>query len=104
MNGGRVGRADAWGSDVLYLAYTDDHDLRDDIGDHPDGPWRDLRRLRAGLVLVDSDQRRSVVYHAIKDLLPPETALLVAELAEVPKFKGMDPGALAWARAHAPGT
>jgi hypothetical protein len=95
---------------VLYLAYTDGHDLpgdpgdRDGRGDHPDGPWRDMHRLRAGLLLIDSEQRRSVVYHAIKDLLPAQTPLLVAELGEIPKFKGMDAGALAWARAHAPGS
>ena len=89
---------------MLYLAYTGDQDLRDDRGDHPEGPWREICRLRAGLVLIDSDQRRSVVYHAIKDLLPSGSALLVAAATEIPKFKGMDPGALAWARAHAPGS
>jgi hypothetical protein len=43
---------------------------------------------------------RSAVYHALKDHLPPDTPLLVAELTEVPKFKGMASGALAWARAR----
>jgi hypothetical protein len=79
---------------VLYLAYLDGHELPDDA----DGPWRELRPLRPGLVFVDSDQTRSVVYHAIKDQLPSGTPLLVAELHEVPKFKGMAAGSLAWAR------
>jgi hypothetical protein len=79
---------------VLYLAYLDGHDLPADA----QGPWRELVRLRPGLVLVDSDEHRSAVYHALKDHLPTNTPLLVAALSEVPKFKGMAPGALAWAR------
>jgi hypothetical protein len=78
---------------VLFLAYLDGHDIGE-----ADGPWRELYALRPGLVFVDSDQTRSVVYHAFKDHLPPDTPLLVAELDEVPKFKGMAAGALAWAR------
>jgi hypothetical protein len=81
---------------VLYLAYLDGHDLGEDL----DGPWREVVSLRPGLLFVDSDQSRSVVYHALKYELPPDTPLLVAALPEVPKFKGMAPGALAWARAH----
>jgi hypothetical protein len=87
---------------VLYLVYGDGHDLRDADGRDPDGPWRAMRRLRPGLVLVDSEQSRSVVYHAVKDLLPAGSPLLVSRLDEIPKFKGMEPGALTWARAHAP--
>jgi hypothetical protein len=81
---------------VLYLAHLDGHDL----ARHTEGPWRELYPLRPGLLFVDSPERRSVVYHALKDHLPPGSPLLVAELREVPKFKGMAPGALRWARAH----
>jgi hypothetical protein len=81
---------------VLYLAYLDGHDLGEDL----DGPWREVVSLRPGLLFVDSDQSRSVVYHALKYELPPDTPLLVAALPEVPKFKGMAPGVLAWARAN----
>ncbi|MEX1178122.1 MAG: hypothetical protein WEB09_06645 [Nitriliruptor sp.] len=84
---------------MLYLGYLGGHEL--DAG--TEGPWRELFPLRPGLVLVASDLHRSAVYHALKDHLPPGTPLLVAELHEVPKFKGMDAGALAWARRHAPG-
>jgi hypothetical protein len=79
---------------VLYLAHLDGHDLEPEVA----GPWREVFVLRPGLVLVDSDERRSVVYHALKDQLPPGCPLLVAELDEVPKFKGMASGALRWAR------
>jgi hypothetical protein len=82
---------------VLYLAYVE-HDLPEDL----DGPWRETFRLRAGLRFIDSDQRRSVVYHALKDHLPPGTPLLVVAATEIPKFKGMEPGALAWVRQRAP--
>jgi hypothetical protein len=83
---------------VLYLAYLDGHDL----GEQPEGPWQEVRRLRPGLVFVHSEQPRSVVYHALKDHLPRDTPLLVAACDEVPKFKAMDAGALAWARARLP--
>jgi hypothetical protein len=79
---------------VLYLAYLDGHDLPADVV----GPWREVFVLKPGLVFVDSDQRRSVVYHALKDHLPAGSALLVTTEAEIPKFKGMNPGALAWVR------
>jgi hypothetical protein len=79
---------------VLYLAYLDGHDLEVDVA----GPWRELQALRPGLVFVDSDQTRSVVYHALKDHLPEGTPLLVAELHEPPKFKGMAAGSLRWIR------
>ncbi|MFA9431938.1 hypothetical protein [Egicoccus sp. AB-alg2] len=79
---------------MLYLADLDGHALPTGTA----GPWRELRELRPGLLFVDSEQSRSTVYHGLKDALPPGTPLLVAELHEVPKFKGMAPGALAWAR------
>lgn len=84
---------------MLYLAYLGGHDLATDA----DGPWHETIALQPGLLLVDSEQRRSAVYHALKDHLPAGTPLLVAALSEVPKFKGMAPGSLAWARARAGG-
>jgi hypothetical protein len=85
---------------VIYLADVDAHDL----GPAPAGPWRELVVLRPGLLLVDSDQTRSTVYHALKAELPAGSALLVTQLHEVPKFKGMAPGSLAWLRARLPGS
>ena len=78
---------------MLYLADLDGHDVAGAAG-----PWRETFALKPGLLLVDSEQTRSVVYHALKDLLPRDTPLLVAVIDEVPKFKGMTPGALVWAR------
>ncbi|GAD58472.1 MULTISPECIES: hypothetical protein [Brevundimonas] len=42
---------------------------------------------------------RSRLYHRIKRQLPPDTAFLVAPLADAPKFKGMASGALTFTRA-----
>ena len=83
---------------MIHLAYLDGCEL----DDASEGPWIELRVLRPGLVLVHSEQSRSRVYHALKDHLPAGTPLLVAELTRVPKFKGMDAGALAWARSRLP--
>jgi hypothetical protein len=60
----------------------------------------ELLELRPGLVLVESEETRSAVYHALRAELPEGSALLVAEPDEVPKMKGMAPGAVAWARAR----
>jgi hypothetical protein len=79
---------------VVFLAFLDGQEL---AADEP-GPWRELFELRPGLLLVDSPESRSRVYHALKAALPVDTPLLVARLEEVPKFKRMAPGALAWAR------
>jgi hypothetical protein len=48
--------------------------------------------------MVRSERTLSRLYHAIKYQLPPDTALMVAPLAEAPKFKGMAEGALKWLR------
>lgn len=56
--------------------------------------------LRPGLLLVDSGETRSRLYHRVKWALPRGTSLLVAPLADSPKFKGMEAGALNWLRAR----
>ncbi len=81
---------------MIHLAHLDGYDLDADT----EGPWRELVGLRPGLLFVESEQHRSVVYHALKDHLPAGAPLLVTTLTEIPKFKGMAPGALAWARAR----
>jgi hypothetical protein len=80
---------------VVYLASTGSP-----IDSNADGPWDEIVVLAPGLAFVRSELHRSAVYHGLKDVLPADAPLLVAELHEVPKFKGMAPGALAWARAN----
>ncbi|WP_324262687.1 hypothetical protein U4960_06140 [Altererythrobacter sp. H2] len=58
--------------------------------------------LAGGLWLVRSALTRSRLYHRIKWQLPEGTPLACAPLADEPdgwpKFRGMEPGALAWLR------
>lgn len=61
-------------------------------------PARQVFKLADGLYLAVSALTRSRLYHRIKRQLPPDTALLVAPLADAPKFKGMGRGALNFTR------
>ena len=54
--------------------------------------------LRPGLMLIDCEETRSKLYHRVKWALPAGTALLVAPLADAPKFKGLQAGVLRWLR------
>ena len=63
-------------------------------------PPLDRSELRPGLMLGDSELGLSPLYHRIKRALPAGTALLVAPLADAPKFKLMESGALSWTRAR----
>ena len=78
---------------TLYLVHVDA-----DMTRHPD-PSPDLVELAPGLYLTESSRTRSQVYHALKRRFEPRR-LLVAPLTGEPKFKGMQPGALAWLRAR----
>lgn len=58
----------------------------------------DAFMLADTLFLVRSDLTRSALYHQIKRRLPDDAALLVAPLADAPKFKRLHRGALKWLR------
>jgi hypothetical protein len=62
------------------------------------GPWTEIRSAAPGLVLIDSADMLSRVYHELKWALPPNTALIVAPLTALPKLKGLAPGTLSWLR------
>lgn len=79
----------------LYLIY-----LRDPRTPLEPAEFSGMRALDDGLFLFASGESRSRVYHAIKRAAQPE-GLLVAPLADDPKFKGMEEGALKWLRAQA---
>jgi hypothetical protein len=64
------------------------------------GPWTELHVAAPGLVLIDSAESLSRVYHELKWALPPNAALIVAPIAGVPKLKGLAPGTLSWLRAR----
>ena len=80
--------------DTLYLlAIPAGDDVPTQFDLHGDG-----KQLARGLYLIRSNLTRSKLYHRIKWQLPDGAALLVATLADDPKFKGMNAGALSWIR------
>jgi hypothetical protein len=66
------------------------------------GPWLELRPAGAGLLLVDSDDSLSRVYHALKWSLEEDAPLLVAALGTLPKLRGSPPGTTTWLRDRLP--
>ena len=67
-------------------------------------PWRpqgwteEVFELAPGLHLVRGVITRSRLYHRVKGCLPAGSPLLVGELRDAPKFKGLARGAAAFAR------
>ena len=50
------------------------------------GPWREVRVAAPGLVLIDSDDTLSRVFHELKWSMAAEAALLVAPVSATPKL------------------
>ncbi len=78
---------------TLYLVYVRGPQRRLDPAE-----FDRLLALDDGLYLICSGLSRSKVYHSVKHATRPE-ALLVAPLADDPKFMGMEEGALKALRA-----
>ncbi len=81
----------------VYLAWTSEppEDL--------DGPWVEARRIAPGLLLLESEQTLSEVYHALKWALPDRAEIIVAPVDRTPKSRGMAPGTTSWLRARTTG-
>jgi len=63
------------------------------------GPWTEIRVAATGLLLIESDDSLSRVFHELKWALSTEDApLFVAPLAATPKLRGLTPGTLSWLR------
>lgn len=62
------------------------------------GPWHELVEAAPGLLLVETDDTLSRVYHELKWLLPDDCPLLVAPIAERPKARGVASGTVTWLR------
>ena len=62
------------------------------------GPWREMHVAAPGLLLLDSEDSLSRVYHELKWSLPEGSALLVAPVADTPKLKGVAAGTQTWLR------
>ncbi len=77
---------------TVYLAWTPEppHDLL--------GPWDELRVVAPGLLLIESSDTLSRVFHELKWALAEDAPLFVAPLAATPKLRGLAPGTLSWLR------
>jgi len=77
---------------TVYLAWTavPPEDL--------EGPWHEAREVADGLLLLESTESLSAVYHALKWALPGEAALIVVPVPQTPKSRGMAPGTTTWLR------
>jgi hypothetical protein len=78
----------------VFLAWVSDEP------DQPIGPWSDVRPIAPGLLLLESDESLSAVYHALKWALPETAALIVTPVEQTPKSRGMAPGTTAWLRSR----
>ena len=76
----------------VYLAWTAEPPA--DL----DGPWREARAIAPGLLLLESTETLSVVYHALKWSLPDGSPLIVTPVDRTPKSRGMAPGTTSWLR------
>ena len=81
----------------LFLAWLGGPTAVDEVMGAP-GPWREVIETAPGLLLIDSDDSLSRVYHEVKWLLPHGSALLVAPLSERPKARGLATGTVSWLR------
>ncbi len=77
---------------TVYLAWTAAPP------DTLEGPWTEAREVAPGVLVVDSTESLSTVYHAIKWSLPEEAALIVVPVDRRPKSRGMAPGTTTWLR------
>jgi hypothetical protein len=79
---------------TVYLVWTS-HPVADLAG-----PWEEAREIATGLMLLDSTESLSAVYHAVKWSLPHDAALIVTPVPHTPKSRGMAPGTTAWLRSR----
>ena len=88
---------------TVYLAWSPEP-FDPDLTGAVDGPWREVLRADDHLLLVDSDDTLSRVYHHLKWSFQGSPALLVTACAGPPKLKGLPAGTTSWVRARAAGT
>lgn len=86
------------GGVTLFLAWSTSSFPDEVVGEVP-GPWREVRRVDDHLLLVDSTDSLSQVYHHLKWSFEDVPVLLVAPCDDV-KAKGLPPGTQTWVRAR----
>lgn len=86
---------------TVYLAWTS-NPLPDTEAVALAGPWREVRPAGPGLLLVESDDTLSRVYHELKWSLVDDAALVVTPVLARPKLKGLAAGTTTWLRDRVP--
>lgn len=66
------------------------------------GPWREAVGAGPGLVVLETDETVSRVFHEVKWMLPDDAVLLVAPVEHRPKARGVAPGTVSWLRDRLP--
>ena len=66
------------------------------------GPWTEVFEAGDGLLVVETEETLSRVFHEIKWLLPGDCPLLVAPVVERPKARGVTEGTVSWLRRRLP--
>jgi hypothetical protein len=66
------------------------------------GPWTEIRVAAPGLLLVESEDTLSRVFHELKWALSQDAPLFVAPVAATPKLRDLAPGTLSWLRERTP--
>lgn len=82
---------------AVFLAWSDSA-----VDISTPGPWLAVHRVSDDLVLIESSDTLSRVYHELKWGLPGGAALLVAPLSGRPKLARVAGGTLSWVRARLP--
>jgi hypothetical protein len=85
----------------VCLVWLGDAAQADVVGASP-GPWRRPIEAGSGLLVLETDETVSRVYHELKWLLPDDCALLVAPLESRPKARGVTRGTVRWLRERLP--
>jgi predicted DNA-binding transcriptional regulator AlpA len=68
-------------------------DVELSVLESPQSVW-----LSPSMAIAVTGLSRSMVYHRVKRQLPDDAPLLVAPLADAPKFKGLAEGTTKWVR------
>jgi hypothetical protein len=83
---------------TVYVAWAPDLPPLADLA----GPWTELKLAAPGLLLVESDDTLSRVFHELKWALPQDAPLFVAPVGDRPKLRHLADGTLGWLRRRIP--
>jgi hypothetical protein len=79
---------------TVYLAWAPDLPPLTELA----GPWTELKLAAPGVLLVESDDTLSRVFHELKWALPSDAPLLVVPVESRPKLRHLADGTLTWLR------